>query len=974
MICGDLMFFAIPGCRDDWIRTSGLFVPNEARYRAALHPERHKTNDFALFEIRVMLPIFRASNIQSIMKKNRPVAILKKVFKIFLIVLILLVGFAFAAPYVFKGKIIALVKNEINKSINAKADFKDVDISFFRSFPKVSLALENLQIIGDNEFANDTLIAAKAINVSLDIMSVVKGSDFKIYSISVDEPRIHALVLKDGSANWDIAKEDDAAPQATTEEKPFTLNLQHYAINNGYIFYDDATSNMRSEIINLNHEGNGDFSADLFTLFTKTSADAVSFSYGGIPYLSKAITAMDADIIVDNKIAKYSFQKGAITLNELVLATEGFFQLVNDSTYGMDIKFDAPATDFKNILSLVPAIYKNDFKNIKTSGKAVFNGFVKGTYSENEMPAYNVDLAIQDGFFQYPDLPLPVKNINLTMNVKNPDGVTDHTVVDIPKAHIDLDNEPFDFRLLLKTPVSDMFIDAAAKGKLDLSKVSQFTKLEKGTRLSGLMIADINIQGKMSAIEQQRYEQFNAAGILSLKDFLYASKDYPEGVSLNSLLMTFNPKNVTVSNVEGQYMKTNFSADGTINNLLGYVLKDQTLDGTFSMKADQVNLDDWMGVSTDTVSGTAEESKPFLVPSNIQFVVNTSIDKVHYDRLDLHNLSGSLRMVDETVHINNVQANALDGTMAISGSYSTKDNKLKPSISLTYDVKGLDVQKTFYAFNTLQKIMPVGKFISGKLSSKLSFTGQLGDNMMPDLNSLTGAGNLLLIEGFLKKFAPVDKLAQNLNIKELETISLRDVKNHIQFTNGKVLVKPFTIKAKEIDMEIGGMHGLDQSMDYIVNLKLPRSMMGDKGNQYIDNLISQVSNKGVPVKVAEVVNLHVLVGGTITNPVFKTDLKQAANSLVADLKQQATDFAKQKIDSTKTAVTAAVKDTIASVRKQATDIAREELKRKLAGEKDTTSFASKVTNTKLEETGKGLIQGLNPFKKKKPAVDSTKSN
>lgn len=25
--------------RDDWTRTSGLFVPNEARYRAALHPE-----------------------------------------------------------------------------------------------------------------------------------------------------------------------------------------------------------------------------------------------------------------------------------------------------------------------------------------------------------------------------------------------------------------------------------------------------------------------------------------------------------------------------------------------------------------------------------------------------------------------------------------------------------------------------------------------------------------------------------------------------------------------------------------------------------------------------------------------------------------------------------------------------------------------------------------------------------------------
>ena len=26
-------------CRDDWIRTSGPVVPNDVRYRAALHPE-----------------------------------------------------------------------------------------------------------------------------------------------------------------------------------------------------------------------------------------------------------------------------------------------------------------------------------------------------------------------------------------------------------------------------------------------------------------------------------------------------------------------------------------------------------------------------------------------------------------------------------------------------------------------------------------------------------------------------------------------------------------------------------------------------------------------------------------------------------------------------------------------------------------------------------------------------------------------
>ena len=36
---GKALYFSAFDRRDDWIRTSGLFVPNEARYRAALHPE-----------------------------------------------------------------------------------------------------------------------------------------------------------------------------------------------------------------------------------------------------------------------------------------------------------------------------------------------------------------------------------------------------------------------------------------------------------------------------------------------------------------------------------------------------------------------------------------------------------------------------------------------------------------------------------------------------------------------------------------------------------------------------------------------------------------------------------------------------------------------------------------------------------------------------------------------------------------------
>jgi hypothetical protein len=243
--------------------------------------------------------------------------------------------------------------------------------------------------------------------------------------------------------------------------------------------------------------------------------------------------------------------------------------------------------------------------------------------------------------------------------------------------------------------------------------------------------------------------------------------------------------------------------------------------------------------------------------------------------------------------------------------------------------------------------------------------------MMPDLASLTGSGNLLLIEGFLKKFAPVEKLAALLNVKELESFSLKDVKNYIEFANGKVLVKPFKLKVKDIDMEIGGMHGFDQSLDYVINVKLPRALMGDKGNAFVNNLVSQANSRGVPVKLGNVVDLKVNMGGTITSPVLKTDLKQSANSLAQDLKKQATDFAKAKIDSTKKAVTSAAKDTIASLKKQAVQTAGEELKKQLFGKGDSAAAGNTTDGKKnIEESAKGLLRNLSPFGKKKKTADS----
>jgi len=973
--------------------------------------------------------------------------ILKKILKIAGITLLSLVLLAFIVPVVFKKQVQALVKKEINKQLSAKVDFTDVKLSLFRHFPKVTVSIKDLTIVGKDFYAKDTLIVAGKTDITAGLFSVLKGKDIKVYGAYLQQPRIHLLVNQFGRANWDIARAStDTSGLKDTTEADSKLSLKKYKITGGYLEYSDKQANTYTELKGLNHSGGGDITADVFTLSTSTSAESAKFIQDGIPYLLNTKTDLDADIKIDNKTNTYTFKTDDIHLNSLKLSVEGFVQMLNTETFKIDVKFSSPSNDFKNILSMIPAIYNKDFASMKTSGVASLSGFVKGIYSPQQIPAYDVKLLVKNGSFQYPDLPKPVKNINLTLHALNPDGKPDHSVIDITKGHFEFDKEPFDFHFIYKNPETIQYIDAGVKGKLDLSQLSKFVKLDAGTKLSGHVWSDAFARGPLKALQQQsgpfsaggffdirnlfysdknfpqpiqngniKATMTNAGGVAdktvidisqghielgkdpvdfvlqlqypvsavnfsgkakgrltldNLKQFVsfpageslsgllnadmgfagskaainkgeydkitlngsadfanvnYKSKDYPTGVSIPASSLLFSPKSITLNNLTGKYLSTNFSATGTMNNLVGYLMDNQPLTGNLTASAINMNLNDWMGTpavdENNPPAATTAPSGPFLVPQGVHFIINAAVNKVKYDKVDYVNINGTVLMNDEKVLFQNVKAEALDGSIIINGSYSTKINKEKPDISLSYDVKNMNVQKAFYAYNTIQFLLPIGKYLSGKLHSQLSMTGNLDADMMPLLNSLTGKGNLLLLEGVLEKFAPLEKIASVMDVDRLKSISVKDIKNNFEFANGKVLVKPFMVKIKDIEMEIAGFHGLDQSLDYAIKMKLPRAVMGTKGNNLVNDLVAKANAKGIPVSAGETVSLHLKVTGTISSPSVSVNLDKMAGDAIKEVEEQAKDFVKAKLDS----ATKKTRDSLDAMKKQAEEKAKEKL-------------------------------------------------
>ncbi|ETZ20761.1 AsmA-like C-terminal region-containing protein [Pedobacter sp. V48] len=848
---------------------------------------------------------------------------LKKISIVVIGLFVVLFAAAAAIPLFFKKEIDAKIKSSINESVNAKVDFKDLDLTLIRSFPNLGIKINNLTVLGIDSFAKDTLATIKQLQLNVNLMSVIKGEKYEIKSINVEEPKILAKVLKSGQANWDIAKKDSSATEGTdTAKTAFKVALQKYAIEKGKVVYDDASLGFFMEMDNLNHTGTGDFTQDLFTLKTQSDIEKLTVKYGGIPYLNKVKLGADLPIDIDIKNMKFTFAENKIKLNELLLSAVGYLAMPNDKDIVMDFKFDAKQSELKNFLSLIPAIYASNFKDMDATGKFAMDGSAKGIYNDKSLPAFNVNLSIENGKIKYPSLPSAINNIQVKSQISNPDGVMDHTVVNVPAFHMEFGNAPIDGRLLLKNPTTDPFVDMALKGKLDLKQLTTIFPMKDMT-LSGILDADVQAAGRKSSIDKGQYEAFKASGQMLASNFNYSGKNVPMPVSVPSAKMSFSPKNITLGNLTAKVGKSDFAANGTVNNYLSYFFKkNQALQGTFNVASNLIDVNELMGPKSTEETAKKGDSKltVFEVPGNIDFDMTAKAGRVLYDNYDITNAKGALEVKNKTIYFKDMGMNMLDGTVKMNGSYATIDPK-KPKVDVDFGIEKMDIQKAFTAFNTVKLLAPVAKFAKGVFSTNLKFNSDLDQNMMPVYSSINAEGLTNIIQAVLDGFEPLNKLASALSSDKFKKLELNNVLTKFKIKDGRLNVAPFDIKKEGILMNVQGSNGLDQSMDYQLGLNVPRAMLGAKANETANAFIAKLNNKaGTNVTMSETIKVNAVLGGTILKPTInlkygagdaKAGAKEAVSQIVAEKKEEIKAVAQAKVDTIKAQATEKAKNVIA---------------------------------------------------------------
>lgn len=423
----------------------------------------------------------------------------KKIIIGFLGFIILLITTALALPLIFKDDIKKIIDEQIKANVNADVyfDSESFSLSLFKSFPDLTVSLNNFGVVGREVFEKDTLLDIESFYVTIDLWKLIDGIEIK--EIALDGANFKVKVLADGRANYDITFPDTTAttkPQTQesspteTDDSDFKIAIKGWKISNTNLIYEDKNLKFFTQIENLNHSGNGDFSLKRSELTTRTLVDAIGLEFDGVKYLNKNTLKADLNMDLDLENSKYTFEENRVVLNDLVLTFDGFIALLKQG-YQMDLSFKAPETEFKHVLSLIPAIFMEGFETLKTKGNFELAGQIKGTYDDvkETIPSVNLDLAVSNGFFQYPDLPTPVEHITLKTNLTLPEATIEKALagmtLDISKFHIDFGRNPVHAKALIKG-YPNTYIKADASANLDLTSLTEIFPIDS-LELRGLL-------------------------------------------------------------------------------------------------------------------------------------------------------------------------------------------------------------------------------------------------------------------------------------------------------------------------------------------------------------------------------------------------------------------------------------------------------------------------------------------------------
>ncbi|MFN2336035.1 MAG: AsmA-like C-terminal region-containing protein [Bacteroidales bacterium] len=711
-----------------------------------------------------------------------------------------------------KDKISSALIAKLNESVNTKISYGDLRVTIFESFPNITVRFNDLLVepspfYDKTQFGNennDTLLYASSLSLTVSIPSLLTGT-VAVRSISVRDGEVSLLTDKRGDINYQVF--------SGQKKDGKNVRLKNISAVNIKAVWNDRSSELRiagslsdatlgGEVFRTGIYLNTDVSAII------DSVDIKSMTFKTIP--------VRAGIRLRKSPTSLSVAKGSLDIADLKFDINGN---VNYSASTLNLSVSGKKINIASLISMLPERWRAVTGRVTPSGIMDLNCTITGPYGEAGNPHIDVKYGLSGGKMSHAASGFKVNNLEFSGGITNGDlnssetfsATVDNLVATYGSASIK--------GSFMINNLNRPHITLALDGDINFNDLNRIIKSGKIHDQKGVIAGTIRLSGTLP----DNIRPVAALPLLKpdislvFKDFGAAISDSGTAVSGMTGSLVIN-NDLVADSLSFTFREQHFIINALMRNFIPWVAgRPEVLDITGEVYVDRLVTSMFTDAGSDTASVEGRELN--LFPADVRANVRLTADSLIFYGLRAAGFSSNVEYKPYVFTFRNIAARGLDGLLA--GEFMLGKQKAGGYISkASLDVKGVDINKAFTAFNNFGQTFIVSENLEGNLTGTTTILSPLKDDFTIIRQALVAEAHLLITDGRLVNFAPVESLSSYLDLDELKNISFSKLENDLFISNSTVSIPRMLINSSAVNFTMYGTHDFNNDYSYHVRLLL----------------------------------------------------------------------------------------------------------------------------------------------------------
>lgn len=773
----------------------------------------------------------------------------------FLLLVVLFIGLT---VYVngHKKELTAKAITAIRQKINGDVTIEDLDVTFFRHFPSLSIRLMNVRVT-DSLYKEHghALLSAENLFVRLSTPSLLSGK-LLINKLTIRRGGLYVFTDSSGYSNSHLLKKSVTPPNETEIDQATKHLLDWVLVEDFSLHLEDAIGDKWYDVYIKTLNAHVKQSGDKFDVKIKKD-----LHIGGIAFKKKNGNFLDNQSMRGEYALRFNAKEKRLLLNNVPLIIgEQPFNFSGNFWLGIESKFDLRITSQQLLVDLARSLLTPKIS------KAISLADVKkpidvearlaGSLSGGD-PRVHVRFTTKDNVIATKWLNMN----NCSFNGEYLNEVVDGKGYTDENSHIYIkemkgvwEGLPLNIKELKVTNLTRPLLALQVKSTFPLQELNSALQSKTLQFERGAGEVELTYDGRTDSISSKNsrltgYLYFNGGEILLTGP--QAKLRQCRGS------FRFDNANLIVDSLNSILAGNPVFMKGQANNVLSLLSDDHVpVSLNWNIYAPVINLNSIQSVLKRkmTVAPSAKTKKTKLTTTveNIDHLLSSGkvsaslrADRLQFQKMDAKNFAADIALEGNSWAVKKATLQHGEGSVMVTANIvELSPNRLTFTSSL--DLKNVDASKTFYAFESFG-IKDLGhQNIRGRLNASARYTLQMNGKAEPDWSTIKGRAFFSIKNGALLNYPPlmsVQKVA--FKKRDFSNVRFAEIRNNLKLENAGIQIDRMAINSSVLTLFVQGVYGLKNNTD--ISIQVPLKNLSKKQDEAHPEFIRGDSKGGMSV-------------------------------------------------------------------------------------------------------------------------------